>query len=583
MYIPLAIIVKTWYPSGMKKSREIPIIDIFAGPGGLGEGFSAAKENIAFSTKLSIEKDEVAHQTLLLRSFLRSFGYDNFPKEYYEYITNPDYSRQQLFNQYPEHAEKARHEAWQLELGPKNSEIVHKRISKALSDADHWVLLGGPPCQAYSLVGRARMTGVGTSGRELSAQKQEHLKNEKLKVFHEDHRHVLYKEYLKIVAAHKPTIFVMENVKGILSAKHGEDPIFETILSDLRDPWTAIANDPDLKKDIYVQAHLPRIKQKYKLFSFVTGSEPGKNARLDPRDFIIRSEEYGIPQRRHRVIILGVLDEYEVKPEALKKVDKPVTVQQAIGDLPKLRSGLSKEKDSHEAWYENIIKGFPASILDRMKEKEISSAITKALNSVKTPKSRGGKYVTSFNTAGDTEYKTWISSDKKLKGITLHETRGHMGKDLWRYLYAAAFSKTKGYSPSIQDFPKRLHPDHKNVNTDGNAEIHFKDRFKVQIGEQPATTITSHISKDGHYYIHYDPAQCRSLTVREAARLQTFPDNYYFEGNRTQQYHQVGNAVPPLLARKLAHIVSEIMEQCLEKDRTGHISDSSNKKEKARA
>ena len=132
-----------------------------------------------------------------------------------------------------------------------------------------------------------------------------------------------------------------------------------------------------------------------------------------------------------------------------------------------------------------------------------------------------------------------------------------MISDLHRYLFASCFAKVKKESPTLIDFPKVLLPNHKNVQA-GIKEKKFADRFRVQLWNKPSKTITSHISKDGHYYIHPDPTQCRSLTVREAARIQTFPDNYYFCGPRTAQYIQVGNAVPPYLAFQIAEVVKEI-------------------------
>jgi len=142
-------------------------------------------------------------------------------------------------------------------------------------------------------------------------------------------------------------------------------------------------------------------------------------------------------------------------------------------------------------------------------------------------------------------------------GLPNHESRSHLAKDIQRYAFAAAYAYRHGKSPKVTEFPDFLKPDHKNISAE---EVPFADRFKVQMFGKPSSTITSHIAKDGHYYIHPDFKQARSLTVREAARLQTFPDNYRFEGPRTEQYKQVGNAVPPLLARQIAKIVNDLID-----------------------
>jgi DNA (cytosine-5)-methyltransferase 1 len=146
---------------------------------------------------------------------------------------------------------------------------------------------------------------------------------------------------------------------------------------------------------------------------------------------------------------------------------------------------------------------------------------------------------------------TWYRSNNPDGVVYNHETRTHMSADLERYLYCSAFAAVYGHSPTSDRFPAFLAPDHANW-----ATGHFADRFRVQLPDRPSSTVTSHISKDGHHFIHWDPAQCRSMTVREGARLQTFPDDYFFAGPRTAQFHQVGNAVPPYLAREIAKVVA---------------------------
>ena len=504
----------------------IPIIDIFAGPGGLGEGFSSFKAKNGtpiFKIKLSIEKDISAHQTLELRAFYRQFAGKTAPPEYYQYLRGT-ISREKLFEKYIHEAALARTEAWRATLGEEDRNLVRSRIREALNGASDWVLIGGPPCQAYSLVGRSRMMG-----------------EDKAK-YESDDRHFLYREYLRILADHQPPVFVMENVKGLLSARLLQQKTFDLILSDLQNPAGAIG-------------HNTGEPLSYTLFS-ISNKRLASHDKTKPEDYIVRSEEYGIPQARHRIIILGIRsDFYKSEPEILERVRKQVAIDEVIGDLPRLRSGLSKEEDSPDQWYAAIKTIENAIWLDSVSI-ELRNALVSSLKRVGKKLTRGDVFLPS--TDNPREHGDWYV-DKMLQGVSNHETRAHIRKDLHRYFFAAVFSKINGRSPNLIDFPKELLPDHKNVQEalDGSK---FNDRFRVQVCGKPSTTVVSHISKDGHYYVHYDPLQCRSLTVREAARLQTFPDNYYFEGNRTQQYHQVGNAVPPLLAKKIAEIVFNVLK-----------------------
>ncbi len=514
----------------MTSRKTIPVIDLFAGPGGLGEGFSSIIDNEGnprFSLKLSAEKDPVAHRTLSLRSFFRKFGPGKVPDCYYAHIRG-EISRDELF-EHPDAkgaAKEALAEALKFELGQDDPKKLDSLIKTALGGADDWVLIGGPPCQAYSVAGRSRRT------------------RESLEKFESDEKHFLYREYLRIIRDHKPAVFIMENVKGMLSSKHSGSSIFEKIISDLAKPCT------DLE---------------YQIHSFV---KPGIAGEIAPHDFVIEAERFGIPQGRHRVILFGIrndvarsVPEISTNPEKfiLKAEQTYVTVGQTLSDLPKLRSRLSKETDSHQEWLSALIetsqkmKFYRSKILEPV-YKEIGRAIREAQHHSST----GALFLRHERSTSQLEsrFEQWFY-DGRLGGVIQHDTRSHMRSDLNRYLFTAAYGRVHNYSPKLADFPRPLLPNHGNLSS---IKVPFSDRFRVQLADSWSSTIVSHIAKDGHYFIHPDPAQCRSLTVREAARLQTFPDNYFFAGNRTEQYTQVGNAVPPLLARKIAEVVSSFME-----------------------
>jgi DNA (cytosine-5)-methyltransferase 1 len=509
----------------MNNPLPIPIIDIFAGPGGLGEGFSAYEPedgNRAFKVKLSIEKDEFAHKTLEIRAFYRQFS-AGAPPEYYQYLRK-EIDKNELFGKYPAEHEAAQMEAWQVELGKKNRDLVRKRIDQVLAGVSKWILIGGPPCQAYSLVGRSRIRG----GNKRK--------------YREDHRHYLYKEYLQILSDHQPPLFVMENVKGLLSSRRVKtESTFELILEDLKHPNQVHRKNSDEFLS-------------YRLFSL--SKKQSDSDVLEPKDFVIRSEDYGIPQARHRIIVFGIRsDVFTSFPDVLTKATTQVPIEAVIGHLPRLRSGLSKEVDSPEEWL-NAIRTISKAKWLNCKEvsEELRLAILEAVEGVNANLSRGAPFMSSEEYHGPEWYV-----DKSLHGLCNHETRPHIREDLHRYFFAAVFARLNGRSPRLKDFPFELLPKHINVQ-EALKGSKFSDRFKVQVCGRPSTTVVSHLSKDGHYYIHYDPSQCRSLTVREAARLQTFPDNYFFEGNRTKQYQQVGNAVPPMLAHEIAAIVYQVLQ-----------------------
>lgn len=516
----------------MSERGMIPIIDLFAGPGGLGEGFMSLKNDDGksiYDIKLSIEKDVNAHKTLTWRSFYRQFEKTgkSIPKEYYKAYQETNLAEREkliekTLDKYPE-GKTAREEARLVELGSKKwpKKVVDQMITDQLGNNKDWVLIGGPPCQAYSNAGRSRVGGIDKG----------------------DNRVYLYQEYLRIIKKHMPAVFVMENVMGLLSAKVDEEKVFD---------W--------MKKDL-------ALRGEYNIHSFIKPVE-------EDRDFLIRSEQFGVPQKRHRVILLGIRSDYEHQDEYLTQKDE-VTLETVIDKIPEVRSGLNREfahyHDS-ELYGNGKPKRVYKNLVDSQRDWEefMGKHISKIkrwgdlnLNGLsKGPKlidgGIGSEFVKTANTINKQHVLHDWYVDSKLKGLANHESRAHLTQDLMRYLFASLYVEKNGTFPLMIDYArhsKDLVPDHESA-----ASGKFKDRFRVQLKNRPATTITSHISKDGHYFIHYDPKQCRSLTVREAARIQTFPDNYLFRGSRTQQFHQVGNAVPPYLAIQLSQIVYNILK-----------------------
>ncbi|MDN0075491.1 DNA (cytosine-5-)-methyltransferase [Crenobacter sp. SG2303] len=456
----------------------------------------------------------------------RRFPRGKAPDCYYDHIRG-NITREQLFSHPDARNEAAESlaEAKNAELGKTPPEEIDRWISEALNGEQDWVLIGGPPCQAYSMAGRSRRT------------------REDIEKFESDEKHFLYKEYLRIIQRFKPAVFIMENVKGMLSSTHGGGRIFERIMADLSAPNEGL---------------------EYEIRSLVS---PGDSTTLKPADFVIEAERFGVPQGRHRVILFGIRsDVARATPElssdpsrfSLGAENLPVSVGEALSGLPALRSRLSKESDSHEAWL-RAMRETPKLLtgIDPRAAEAVRLQMEAAALRAKSHETAGAPFITHDFSQSTLRprLRRWFL-DERLGGVIQHETRSHMRSDIHRYFFASAYAKAIRVSPKVTQFPPALLPAHGNVRSDN---VPFADRFRVQLADYPSSTVVAHIAKDGHYFIHPDPAQCRSLTVREAARLQTFPDNYYFAGNKTQQYTQVGNAVPPWLARRIATVVADFM------------------------
>lgn len=438
------------------------VVDLFSGAGGLSEGFHQEGYKII----AQVEKEKWACETLKTRMAYHFLKNNNDLDLYGKYLRsvqgykNLEKSREVILNKYPHLKERFEFEILNKKFGnPQNDENatslkdIQKLIDNALiynGESAVDLIIGGPPCQAYSLVGRGRM--------KESAEK--------------DSRNYLFYYYLNLVKEYKPKAFIFENVPGILTAKKGK--VFEKIQEEFENIG-------------------------YKIIS--GESEIDKKNVLDFADF-------GTPQKRKRVILFGYKQNLNlVYPDFSKhkyEWDHQLVTKNVISDLRNLQPG---EGDDH-------------LLVDYCENRQ---------NEL-------------------TSYQKFMR--KNSFGITNHKARVIQPRD--RKIYELSIKLSlNGEQLKYTDLPHELKT-HKN-------ETSFLDRFKVHTWNKLPHTVVAHISKDGHYNIHPDIQQCRSLTVREAARIQSFPDNYYFEGPRTAQFVQVGNAVPPIMSSVIAKSLKDIL------------------------
>ena len=416
-------------------SNKLNYIDLFAGAGGLSEGFIKA----GFNPIAHVEMDEAACYTLKTRAAYHYFSNRN--KDIYTSYLKGEISRNELYKDVPSELLDT---IINLPIGSAFNDKIHRRIKHHLQQKEVDLIIGGPPCQAYSLVGRARSEN-GMEG---------------------DPRNYLYKQYAGYLKKYQPKMFVFENVIGLKSAKKG------TYLKNMEALF---------------------LKKGYKMHLFT-----------------VEANNFGVLQKRKRIIIIGWKDDFTPNLPNLEEIRSNATyqVKDIFIDLPILKAGEGKDKSQ--------------------------------------------QYKTKTN-----DYLEDTAIRNGIDIVTQHVARPHTEQDKKIYRIVVDKWNQKGERLDYNDLPELLKT-HKNRHS-------FIDRFKIVAQDlNYSQTVVAHISKDGHYYIHPDIKQNRSITVREASRLQSFPDDYYFEGvkegaNRTASFKQIGNAVPPLMSQNIAEKIREML------------------------
>ena len=418
-------------------NRTPQFLDLFAGAGGLSEGFIQA----GFAPVAHVESDQAACFTLCTRMAYHWLKAQGRIDLYAAYL-NGKLSRPDFYAQVPSQVVAS---VIHAEIGDAMLPDIFRKVDKLLGNRQLDLIIGGPPCQAYSVIGRSR-DGNGMRG---------------------DRRNYLYNYYAEFLKRYRPLYFIFENVPGLLSAKNEDNNrYFDAMRSLFRE----------------------------------CGYETESNT--------LSAENYGVLQKRKRVILVGKRGNatgFYPQPDKWKP---DVYVSEAFCDLPALAAG----------------EGSP-----------------------------GPCRVQAYN--GTWQYDAGVRNDTL--PVTWHQARPHRDQDLEIYRIAVDLWDKE----QIRLHYDRL-PDHLKTHRNQNS---FLDRFKVVALDLPfSQSVLAHIAKDGHYYIHPDRDQNRSITPREAARLQTFPDDYYFESrngvpSRTHAFRQIGNAVPVLLARKIADKLKEVL------------------------